>query len=71
MATRVEKVFKTNTLKLTNQILNEISDFLEKYSVKKNANKLILMHQNIAHEIHNFYQKNGITDEDINYAMTK
>lgn len=76
MATRNEKIFKSETIKLLNSILNDILELSEKFSlpennIKKKNNKKaeIQTYSNIAHAIDNFFIKNQITDEQIRKAI--
>lgn len=77
MATRIEKMFRLSTIKLTDSILNEINEFLEysktnsKRKAKSNDKCDALMYAHIAHSIDKFYQQHDITDEEIQRAIKK
>ena len=65
MATRIEKIYKTNSLKAFNNILNSISDFVNE---KKNVAELC---ESVTTEIDSFFSCNNITDEDLRRAVNE
>lgn len=75
MATRNEKIFRSETIKLLNLILNDISELNERLkapenNVKKSNRKFeIQTYSKIAHAIDDFFTKNQITDEQIRKAV--
>ena len=72
MATRIEKIFRTNTICLMDSILNEINSLVENKQTNKSADRLnILVYKNIAKSICGFYKKNDITDAEIRIAITR
>lgn len=75
MATRIEKIFRTNTINLTNSILNEIlfcQSIIEDAPKKPEfSDMFVLAHKNITKSICDFYKKNEITDEEIRVAVTR
>ncbi len=69
MATRIEKIFKSDAIQTMNSVLNEINELIEKQQTKRtNVKEWVLMSQRIAQSICGFYDKNGITDEQIKRA---
>lgn len=63
MATRIEKIYKKNSLKTFNLILNYINDFvMEEKSVAE-------LCEDIATEIDYFFNCNNITDKDLREAV--
>lgn len=69
MATRLEKIFKSETISTMNSILNEINELVEKEpKTKTNIKEWISMTQRIAKSICGFYDKHNITDEQIKRA---
>lgn len=75
MATRTEKIFRTNTINLTNSILNEIlfcQSIIEDAPKKPEfSDMFVLAYKNITKSICDFYKKNDITDEEIRVAVTR
>lgn len=72
MATRIEKIFRTNTICLMDSILNEINSIVENKQTKKSADHFdSLAYANIAKSICGFYKKNDITDAEIRTAVTR
>lgn len=72
MATRVEKIFRTNTICMANEILNEINTFLENDTKSKSSKKeWATVYSNITRSICGFYEKNNITDEEIRAALNR
>ena len=75
MATRNEKIFRSETIKLLNLILNDISELSERLkapenNVKKSNRKFeIQTYSKIAHALDDFFTKNQITDEQIRKAV--
>lgn len=70
MATRIEKIFKSRAICLMDSILNEINNIVQtkgKISAKEHAE----VYRRIAQSICGFYDKNGITDEEIRKALSK
>ena len=70
MATRIEKIFKSRTICLMDSILNEINNIVQakgKISAKEHAE----VYKKITKSICGFYDKNGITDEEIRKALLK
>lgn len=70
MATRIEKIFKSRTICLMDSILNEINNIVQakgKISAKEHAE----VYKRITQSICGFYDKNGITDEEIRKALLK
>lgn len=65
MATRIEKVFRRDTIQTLNNILNEI------YEAKTTNNlfKKVTVCTNIIILINRFYERNNITDEQIKTAV--
>lgn len=70
MATRLEKIFRTNTIYMANEILNEINTFLES-NTKSSKKEWAVVYSNIARSICGFYEKNNITDEEIKAALNR
>lgn len=72
MATRIEKIFKSDTILTMNDILNEINELVEKQQSKRtNIKEWVAMTQRIAKSICGFYNKNFITDEQIQRACAE
>ncbi len=72
MATRLEKIFRTNTICLMDSILNEINSVIEsKKTAKTTAKEWAVMSKNIARAICGFYEKNNITDDEVRKALTR
>lgn len=73
MATRIEKIFKTNTIKAMNTILNEVNECVENFKEQKRISKQNIANSlmNVARTVDNFFIKNNISDEEIANAMTK
>ena len=69
MATRVEKIYKSNSLNLLNNILNHIDEYkTNKKRIDKKEYELI---KNITSDIDKFFSKNNITDEELRLAVEK
>ena len=67
MATRIEKVYRTNSLKLINDILNLINDYAQSTpTINRKEGDLI---KAIVRTIDYFFTVNDITDEDIRRAV--
>lgn len=71
MATRLEKIFRTNTICLMDSILNEINSVIENKKAKTTAKEWANVSKNITHSICGFYEKNNITDEEIMNAVSR
>ena len=71
MATRIEKIFRTNTICLMDSILNEINSVIENKKAKTNVKEWSIVSQNIARSICGFYEKNNITDEEVRKALLR
>lgn len=73
MATRIEKIFKTNTIKAMNIILNEVNECVENLKEQKRISKQNIADslRTVARTVDNFFIKNNISDEEIANAMTK
>ena len=75
MATRNEKIFRSETINLLNTILNDMAELSERlkqpdHNIKKNSRKFeVQTYQEIIHAIDNFFTKNQITDEQIRKAV--
>lgn len=65
MATRIEKVFRRDTIQTLNNILNEINEA----KTTKNLFKNVTAYLNIVILIDRFYERNNITDEQIKTAV--
>lgn len=68
MATRNEKIFKSRTICLMDSILNEINSVIQSKG-KTSAKEYFEVQKRIAQSICGFYDKNGITDEEISKAF--
>ena len=71
MATRIEKIFRTNTICLMDSILNEINSVIENKKAKTTAKEWAIVSKKIAHSICGFYEKNNITDDEVRKALTR
>lgn len=73
MATRIEKIFRTNTVLTMNLILNEVSECVEtlngktRLSKKEVADSLL----KIAKTVDKFFQKESVTDEELQRVTRK
>lgn len=65
MATRIEKIFKRDTIQTLNNILNEINET----KTTKNLFKKVTVFTNVIILISRFYERNGITDEQVKIAV--
>lgn len=65
MATRIEKIFRRDTIQTLNNILNEIHEA----KITKNLFKKVTVCTNIIILINRFYERNNITDEQIKTAV--
>lgn len=65
MATRIEKIFKRDTIQTLNNILNEIHEA----KTTNNLFKKVTVCANIIILINRFYERNNITDEQIKTAV--
>lgn len=70
MGTRLEKIFRTDAICMTNDILNEINTFLES-NTKPSKKEWAAVYSKITRSICGFYEKNNITDEDIRIAIKR
>lgn len=70
MATRLEKIFRTNTICMTNDVLSEINTFLQSTS-KPNPKEWAEVYSKITRSICGFYENNNITDEEIKEALRR
>lgn len=70
MATRNEKIFKSRTICLMDSILNEINSVIQSKG-KTSAKEYVEVQKRIAQSICGFYDKNGITDEEIRKALSR
>lgn len=68
MATRIEKIYKTNSLKLLNDILQEISNNIKPES-KYTKTQFAELCKTISNKICVFIDKNNITDKDLREAV--
>ena len=69
MATRTEKIYRTNSLKLLNNVLNFIDEYrTSKKRIDKKECELI---KNITTDIDKFFNKNSITDEELRVAVER
>lgn len=69
MATRIEKIYKTNSLVLVNDILNLIKEYAEKnQKMTKREGELC---KTIIKEIDYFLIKNSVTDAELRNAVEK
>ena len=69
MATRIEKQYKTNSLKLINDILNLVKEYAETtIRMSKSEGELC---KSIISTIEYFLIKNNISDKDIKTAVEK
>ncbi len=69
MATRQEKIFKSETISTMNSVLNEINELIEKQqTTRTNVKEWVSMSSRIAQSICGFYDKHNITDEQIKRA---
>ena len=69
MATRVEKIYKTNTLIVFNNILNSVNNYVS--SKKKIAESEKVLIKGITTELDSFFKKNNITDQELRKAVEK
>lgn len=73
MATRIEKIFRTNTILTMNTILNEVSECVEtlngkpRLSKKEVADSLL----RIAKAVDKFFLKESVTDEELQRVAKK
>lgn len=70
MATRNEKIFKSRTICLMDSILNEINSVVQSKG-RTSAKEYVAVQKRIAQSICGFYDKNGITDEEIRKALSR
>lgn len=70
MATRLEKIFRTNTICLMDSILNEINSVIQSKG-RTSAKEYVEVQKRIAQSICGFYTKNNITDEEIRTAVNR
>jgi hypothetical protein len=69
MATRTEKIYRTNSLKLLNNVLNFIDEYrASKKRIDKKECELI---KNITTDIDKFFNKNSVTDEELRIAVER
>lgn len=73
MATRIEKIFRSNTIVAMNSILNEVNNCVECLKQQKRISKPEISETllNVAQTIDNFFIKNNISDEEIVKAIKK
>ena len=69
MATRIEKIYKTNSLVLVNDILNLIKEYAEKNP--KMTKREAEFYKSIIKTIDNFLIKNSVTDAELRNAVGK
>lgn len=69
MATRIEKIYKTNSLVLVNDILNLIKEYAEKN--QKMTKREAEFYKSIIKTIDNFLIKNSVTDAELRNAVEK
>lgn len=69
MATRIEKIYKTNSLVLVNDILNLIKEYAEKNP--KMTKREAEFYKSIIKIIDNFLIKNSVTDAELRNAVEK
>lgn len=69
MATRIEKIYKTNSLVLVNDILNLIKEYAEKNP--KMTKREAEFYKSIIKTIDNFLIKNSVTDAELRNAVEK
>ena len=69
MATRIEKIYKTNSLVAINNILNYVKEYIEKKKKIGEAEKEFI--EDVTTEIDYFFNKNGITDLELRNAVGK
>lgn len=69
MATRIEKIYKSNSIKTFNTVLNYVNDYVQ--TKKKMGEKERELCENVATEIDYFFNKNDITDEEIRAAVNR
>ncbi len=67
MATRIEKVFRTNTVIAMNTMLNEISECVENLKAQKRLSKTDITNSlsKTVKIIDDFFKKHNISDEEI------
>lgn len=70
MATRIEKIFRSKAICLMDSILNEINTIVQS-DKKPTAKEHATVYKNIAKSICGFYDKQGITDEEVRKAVTR
>lgn len=70
MATRIEKIFKSDTIRLMDSILNEINDIVQS-DKKTSAKEHAMFYKRITQSICGFYDKNNITDNEVRKAVSK
>jgi len=68
MATRIEKIFKSRTIRLMDSILNEINGVIQSKTTPT-AKEYAEVQKRIAQSICGFYTKNNITDDEIRKAL--
>ncbi len=73
MATRIEKIFRTNTINTMNLILNEVSECVENLKKQKQIPKHNIADSlmKVAQTIDKFFIKHNISDEEITNAIKK
>lgn len=69
MATRIEKIYKTNSLVTFNNILNYVKEYIEKKKKIGEAEKEFI--EDVTTEIDYFFNKNGVTDVELRNAVGK
>lgn len=73
MATRIEKIFRSNTIVAMNSILNDVSNCVENLKEQKRISKPEISDSllKVAQTIDNFFIKNNISDEEIAKAVER
>ena len=69
MATRVEKIYKTNSLVVFNNILNSVNSYISSKKKLPESEKNLI--KEITAEIDCFFDKNNITDGELRKAVEK
>lgn len=70
MATRIEKIFRSKTICLMDSIMNDINTIVQSEK-RTTAKEHAIVYKNIVKSICGFYDKHGITDEEIRKAVSR
>lgn len=73
MATRIEKIFRTNTVLTMNNILNEVCNCVELLNSQQEFSKNDVADslKTIVRTVDKFFQDESVTDEELQRAIKK